>query len=613
MDATDLKKIQQTKLLSLMNNEELSDVTFEIGNESFGTKEFHGMRGLFAGQSDVLKSMLYGNMIESSIDNKVIISDIHPCGFEWFQSYCYGIHNVKITHENIAYILHICDKYCMKQCYNACLKQLGVNCLSNSDHLLHILHVLSQLSLVHIIHNILQSDEFGQLKEKQCHELLLNEKFFSLPPIVVHDILFDSKQDFIKVCNQYNLWYLLKHYCQLQTEKEKARQRNVLCKDDDADADELDEVKVASSLDTSDNCDCDCEDNTVEPPLKKSGMADNEIGDEKGENATTSDKSECGSNDNCNNYHWTVVMKKHFLNYFDFSSMSISFFMKNIYHCTPSLLTNDEKITVCESFADRSVLTVSDDKIKINTDDQFDIGMTLKDTLFTDEMQSIQIDKHQHNKGNIVYTQNNTIFGTCQTYRVDVKTDERECIFTTKNGIDLNTAANQRYHIFNLSWMGIDDKKCTWQPRGNVMVGFATREINIQQSFSIGTISHLYHVYGSVFPSVQSYIDNRLQVRIGSVVGKKAWEPTYVGIDASNLGIIRCIFDTRKRMIYFYNSIKRADAQLLHSISIPDGEVVNTVYPLVYVRSHVGDSCRDPSMLVESSNAHPFWPVKLPV
>ena len=98
---TSIEEIQKANLYTaLLNKQKFSDVTFEIGNEAFGTKEFHGMRGLFAAQSDVLEKMLYGNMIEASINNTVIINDIHPCGFEWFQSYCYGIHNVQITHES---------------------------------------------------------------------------------------------------------------------------------------------------------------------------------------------------------------------------------------------------------------------------------------------------------------------------------------------------------------------------------------------------------------------------------------------------------------------------------------------------------------------------------
>ena len=86
--SSQLQKIQQKNFKSLVDSKEFSDVTFEIGNAVFGIKEFHGIRLLFAAQSDVLKAMLYGNMMESSNDNKVIINDIHPSGFEWFESYC---------------------------------------------------------------------------------------------------------------------------------------------------------------------------------------------------------------------------------------------------------------------------------------------------------------------------------------------------------------------------------------------------------------------------------------------------------------------------------------------------------------------------------------------
>ena len=183
-----MEEVQQKNFKSILLKEKFSDVTFEIGNELFGKKEFHGLRALFAVQSDVLERMLHGNMVESKIENKLIIDDIHPSGFEWSKCYCYGVvvHNEKITYENIGYILQICDKYCMKQCYGIHLNQLSQDFVSNIDHLLHILHVLNQLSLQHIIQDILKTKQFGRLSLHQCRQLLLRDKFYSLPPRVVH-------------------------------------------------------------------------------------------------------------------------------------------------------------------------------------------------------------------------------------------------------------------------------------------------------------------------------------------------------------------------------------------------------------------------------------------
>ena len=72
---------------SILNNTELSDVTFSVGKDPDNTKDFPCCRIYFAAQSEVFRKMLYGNMSESKHKSNVIIDDIDPETFEWLQAH----------------------------------------------------------------------------------------------------------------------------------------------------------------------------------------------------------------------------------------------------------------------------------------------------------------------------------------------------------------------------------------------------------------------------------------------------------------------------------------------------------------------------------------------
>ena len=217
----------QQKMSASLNDSEMSDVEFRIGNEDIGIQDFSGIRALFATQSDVLKRMLYGNMAESKSNNIVIIDDISPHTFDWFKKYCYGL-NPRVTNDNIVNVLHFCDKYCMKELYDIYLKRLLEWKITNrvGESWLKMLNDLINKGMCHVIaiDQIMSGDKFAELTVEQCQMIVLpKNKSLLLSPEYIGKILFDSK---IKL-SQSTLWELLvaikqKHHALQSTSTDKS-------------------------------------------------------------------------------------------------------------------------------------------------------------------------------------------------------------------------------------------------------------------------------------------------------------------------------------------------------------------------------------------------------
>ena len=209
------------------NDSIFSVVHFRIGNESTGIQEFEGVRALFAAQSDVLKNMLFGKMTESKRSSIVIIDDIAPKTFDWFKKYCYGL-NPSVNNDNIADVLHICDKYCMKKLYDIYLNRFLSQEFPSMELLLYILNDLSSRNLYHSIESIVNSDIFGNLNESQCQDLILSNKFLSLPPQCVVKVLLESKIQLKSFVTQSTIWELVRGYCESKCNYKLIDKNNVL-------------------------------------------------------------------------------------------------------------------------------------------------------------------------------------------------------------------------------------------------------------------------------------------------------------------------------------------------------------------------------------------------
>eukprot|EP01084_Bolivina_argentea_P090431 162959_1 len=109
-------------LYKTINNNAMHDVTFLIGSGNH-IKQFSATRALFAAQSDIFKSMLYGGMKESNTENKVIIPDISPIAFVCIRDICY-FSNPIIEFKNVVQVLYAARKYMINSLIELCVRKL---------------------------------------------------------------------------------------------------------------------------------------------------------------------------------------------------------------------------------------------------------------------------------------------------------------------------------------------------------------------------------------------------------------------------------------------------------------------------------------------------------
>ena len=218
-------KLYKQHVLVMFEDEDLSDVCFRVGNEQSGIKDIHGIRALFAGHSNVLKSMLFGNMLESQINNIIEIKDVSPNAFDWFKKFCYGL-NPSITSNNICGILHICDKYCMNKLMNISLNEYLIDIMPNDSmkSLITVLVELNQKNMDNVVCSILHSDQFDNFTNLQLSSMSDEILTFSIDdgdeiafvePKLAINILFYSKMQFMKRFEQKTIFLFIENYCKL--------------------------------------------------------------------------------------------------------------------------------------------------------------------------------------------------------------------------------------------------------------------------------------------------------------------------------------------------------------------------------------------------------------
>ena len=381
--------------LVMLEDEDLSDVCFRVGNEQSGIKDIHGIRALFAGHSSVLKSMLFGNMLESQRNNLVEITDVSPNTFEWFKKFCYGL-NTSITSNNIAGILHICDKYCMEKLMNISLNEYLIEIMPNDEmkSLVTVLVELNQKNMDNVVYSILNSEQFGNLTNPQRTSVLSeivswNWKPNGLiaAPKLVTNILFHSRIKFIALCGQERMFTLLKHYCTvlIKSKSQKAGDPDI-CPDKDHYDEQNYESKMQSARckdeSTDIHIDNDSED-SKEPPNKRrrlmndrsteSGSMDLTDNTEKNEKKTEdeTEKQKIKEEVTDDSQEWATTMKQYFCKYFDFFSIDVKFFFEHIY-CVENLLSQSKKLSILAKKVKKHCdLPISDDG-QVQKKDVFD-------------------------------------------------------------------------------------------------------------------------------------------------------------------------------------------------------------------------------------------------
>ena len=186
--------------------------------EQTAVVEFSCIRALFAMQSDVLNSMLYGKMMESQA-KLIKIDDINSSTFYFLRSYVYGLFP-SLTHENIVSVLYASEKYLLKQLKNVCIKTIckeyvnlkNVNCTvkdhlsdgSNENNiLLQLLIELYKIGLIDVIRTdilpVLHSHVKKNGRFHQIVEFIHHKNFSQLPLRLFELLIFEDKINLISI------------------------------------------------------------------------------------------------------------------------------------------------------------------------------------------------------------------------------------------------------------------------------------------------------------------------------------------------------------------------------------------------------------------------------
>ena len=221
-----LQSFRQGCMGKLLNDQELADVTFKVGNNG-NDKVFYGIRSLFAAHSIVFKRMLYGSMLESSMgdqkhsswddlgldenENCILISDISPSIFDWFMQFIYGL-DPSINDSNVIGLYYFSDKYLIRELNNECIDFIVCNVLLDKFNLCELLESLTHYGMSSKIVTILKEMK-GLVSHEQCIYLLKSDFFLHLNEKYIHEWLFDTLK-IHKIISNEHCFLALKRWCQ---------------------------------------------------------------------------------------------------------------------------------------------------------------------------------------------------------------------------------------------------------------------------------------------------------------------------------------------------------------------------------------------------------------
>ncbi|KAJ3446664.1 btb (poz) domain-containing 2a-related [Anaeramoeba flamelloides] len=176
------------KYSKFLNNSNLSDITFLVGDEKNKTL-FFAHKFVLATTSKVWSVQLYGNFKEAKLNNKdnpILIPDLHPGVFECLLKYCYT-QEVDLDYENAVQVLHASERYEILDLKTACslwlCSQITLeNCCLLLEHSIYANSFLLEEKCVKFI-------------AKNAYKILTTEKDFS----------FLSMETLIKIMSLENL------------------------------------------------------------------------------------------------------------------------------------------------------------------------------------------------------------------------------------------------------------------------------------------------------------------------------------------------------------------------------------------------------------------------
>ena len=218
--ATSLSNNMQNAL----KNSNFHDVEFCVGRGE-NQETFVGSRLFYAIHSKVLENMLFGPMKESLTENQVIIPDVHPLAFRYFQGLVYSQHP-PLNYDVAVHVLYLAQKYLMEV-----LVQETKNYILSVDALTDFYKILNAITgyppatfdpfLSHFLLKCKYSSNRNHVNDN-VSKIMEHNKFMKLPIYMIQKIL---KSKLIRT--EQSKYIHTKEYCQINIKKQQQGHKGI--------------------------------------------------------------------------------------------------------------------------------------------------------------------------------------------------------------------------------------------------------------------------------------------------------------------------------------------------------------------------------------------------
>eukprot|EP00698_Gefionella_okellyi_P012533 TRINITY_DN3386_c0_g2_i1.p1 TRINITY_DN3386_c0_g2~~TRINITY_DN3386_c0_g2_i1.p1 ORF type:complete len:445 (-),score=83.35 TRINITY_DN3386_c0_g2_i1:340-1674(-) len=166
----------------LLANTKFHDVTFVVGSQQAVVT---ANRAVLACNSSMFEKLLYGEMIESRKDSRVIVTDIDEVAFRTVLSFCY-LNKAELNPENVMHTLYAAKKYLLDTLRQECVAwidahlNIDTGCLLLAQALELNEEELAQRCEKVVFKcgaKILESDTFADLSPQLLLRLVSNAEF----------------------------------------------------------------------------------------------------------------------------------------------------------------------------------------------------------------------------------------------------------------------------------------------------------------------------------------------------------------------------------------------------------------------------------------------------
>ena len=211
-----------------MENKLYHDVEFVVGRDEH-CETFSGSRIFYAMHSKVLENMLFGSMQESLLENQVIIPDVSPKAFNYFQLLIYS-HSPSLNYDICIDVLYLAQKYLIDFIVKECKDHiLLINNLNDFYKILNSFILYPPSTFNNLFEEYLLKCKYLKIKNKKKQHtvnIIKDNKFIKLPIYIIQKII-KSKQVYLSEQSKY---IYCKKYCMDMNDECNDDWRNVFKK-----------------------------------------------------------------------------------------------------------------------------------------------------------------------------------------------------------------------------------------------------------------------------------------------------------------------------------------------------------------------------------------------